>query len=225
MGVKGVSLSFADQLRQQSAELWVRMLTHPFVEALGGGRLSLGRFRYFMRQDYVFLIEYARVLAFASAKAPNLESMARFARLLDETLNSEMALHRSFCSDFGITELQLVRTRPGRSTTAYTRFLLKMAKEGIEEISAALLPCQWSYDEIGRALARKHRGPADSFHARWIASYDSPEYHDVTEWLINFVDRIGSGTSRARRERMHRIFAESCNHEMAFWDSAWNLGR
>lgn len=214
-------LPFSQQLRERSRVAWDRIRTHPFVTALGDGTLSLGRFRYFMRQDYLFLIEYSRVLAVAAAKSPDLESMGRFAGLLDETLHSEMALHRGFCADFGITRAELEMTRAAPATVAYTKFLLETAFEtGIEEICAVLLPCQWSYDEIGRSLAATTRAPLESFHRRWIDGYNSPEYQQVTAWLIGFVDRLGSEADRATRAGMHGLFAESCRHELEFWDAA-----
>ncbi|MBI4220661.1 MAG: thiaminase II [Chloroflexi bacterium] len=218
--------SFAHELRDRSGELWQRMSNHRFVEAIGDGTLSLERFSYFMGQDYLFLIEYSKVLALAAAKSSDLESMGRFAKLLDETLNSEMALHRSFCKDFGIGERELERTIPGRATSGYTGFLVRTGfQQGIEQISAALLPCQWSYDEIGRSLAMKMSAPPDSFHARWVAGYDSEEYHGVTEWLIRFVDRIGLTVTPDLKEGIQNVFDESCRHEIAFWDAAWNLAR
>lgn len=196
------------------------------MQAIGDGTLSLGRFCYFMRQDYLFLIEYARVLAMAAGKAPDLDSMTRFAALLSETLNSEMALHRSFCGDFGITPRQLELTRPSAATAAYIQFLVGVAtRGGIEEIAAALLPCQWSYDEMGRSLARSRRVRPGSFHRRWIDGYNSPEYHAVTEWLVGFVDRIGPRASTATQSLMYELFEESCDHEFRFWESAWRLGR
>jgi len=42
-------------------------------------------------------------LALGAARAPELEVMSWFAGLLDETLNTEMELHRGYCAQFGIT--------------------------------------------------------------------------------------------------------------------------
>ena len=53
------------------------------MQAMGDGSLSLERFSYYMRQDFLFLIDYCRVLAIASAKSPDLASMGRFAALLE----------------------------------------------------------------------------------------------------------------------------------------------
>ena len=50
------------------------------------------------------------------------DEMGWFAKLLDETLNTEMALHVSFCEEFGISEAELLATQPSPTTQAYTRF-------------------------------------------------------------------------------------------------------
>ena len=41
---------------------WQKTLMHPFVVGLGNGSLPLEKFQFYMCQDYVFLIEYSRVL-------------------------------------------------------------------------------------------------------------------------------------------------------------------
>lgn len=198
--------------------------THPFVVAMGDGTLSLERFQYYMRQDYLFLIDYARVLALAAAKSPSLSSMGHWAALLDETLNSEMELHRGFCADFGITVDELEATEPMPATVAYTDHLLRSAYDGdIEVLSAALLPCQWGYDEIGRTLAAAGKAPEHSFHARWIEGYNSPEYQQMTTWLRQFVDELGAASTDAQRKRMLDVFRESTKYEYLFWEAAWNL--
>ncbi|MFP6595537.1 MAG: hypothetical protein VB860_11320 [Dehalococcoidia bacterium] len=121
---------------------------------MGDGTLSLDRFRFFMQQDYLFLIDYSRAIAIACAKSPDLDSMGHWVKLLDKTLNSEMALHRSFCVDFGITEEELAATQPSPATISYTKHLVDTAySEGIAGIAAAMLPCQWGYDDAAQHLA------------------------------------------------------------------------
>ena len=152
------SMRYSQQLKAACEKDWRKAhKDHPFVQAMGDGSLSLDRFSYYMRQDYLFLIDYCRVLAIASAKSPNLESMGRFASLLDETLNSEMELHRGFCSDLGITEADIEATSPSPATVAYTSHLVRRAYDGsIAEIAASLLPCQWGYDAVSYTHLRAH---------------------------------------------------------------------
>ena len=73
------------------------ILAHQFVNGVGDGTLPVERFKHYVTQDYVYLMDYSRALALASAKAPMLDDMSWFAGLLDETLNVEMALHREYC--------------------------------------------------------------------------------------------------------------------------------
>lgn len=215
----------SEELRSACADDWRKAHEdHPFVVGMGDGTLSLERFQYYMRQDYLFLIDYSRVLALAAAKSPALDSMGHWAQLLDETLNSEMDLHRGFCSDFGITVEALEATEPMPMTVAYTDHLLRSAYEGdIHELSAALLPCQWGYDEIGRSLGKLQKAPENSFHARWIEGYNSPEYQQMTTWLRAFVDELGGSATEHQRARMLSAFRASTRYEYLFWDAAWNL--
>ncbi|MEX2377010.1 MAG: thiaminase II [Dehalococcoidia bacterium] len=218
-------MGFSDELKNACADDWRKAHEdHPFIHAMGDGTLSLDQFQYFMRQDYLYLVDYCRVLAVACAKCPDLESMGWWARLLDETLNQEMALHRSFCSDFGITEQELESTEPTPATVAYTDHLLRVAyEEGIGAIAAAILPCQWGYDQVGRSLAARLTAPEGSFHVRWVAGYNIPEYQQLTEWLRGFVDILGDGASPRVRERMVEVFRASTRYEYLFWDAAWRL--
>lgn len=217
---------FSDQLRHACAADWrAAHVEHPFVRALGDGSLSLEHFRYFMRQDYVFLISYCRVLGFAAAKCRDLESMGCWARLLDETLNSEMHLHRTFCAGIGISRARLEATVPAPATLAYTSHLLRTAYgDSIAVIAAAVLPCQWGYDAIGRALARRPGATNGSFHERWISGYNGPEYRRLTLWLRRSVDRLGARADPGEKALMLQAFRESTTHELAFWDQAWRIG-
>ncbi|MFW6174325.1 MAG: thiaminase II [Chloroflexota bacterium] len=216
---------FSAELRSRYDDLWRKTHhEHPFVRGIGDGTLDMERFRYFMRQDYLFLIDFSRTIAVAASKCPDLESMGWWAKLLDGVLNGEMELHRSFCADFGISEHDLETTAPAPATVGYTQHLLTMAERGsIAEIAAGMLPCQWGYDDCGRHLAETMTAEPGSLHARWIAGYTDPEYQRLTKWLVGFTDRMAESAGPAERARMSRLFGESLRHEYMFWDAAWNL--
>ncbi len=149
-------MGFIADIERQSQSMRQAILTHPFVTGVGDGTLPVEKFKYYVAQDYVYLIDFSRVLALASARAPRLEDMSWFAGLLDETLNVEMALHRSYCEEFGISSEELEATPASPTTIAYTSFLLKTAHQGsFGELVASLLPCQWGYWEIGDHLSKR----------------------------------------------------------------------
>src|SRR5439155_11580244 len=114
-------------------------------------------FKFWVRQDYLFLIDYARLLAMAVVKAPDLPTMRRFADLVQATLNVEMELHQAYAAGFGITPEELEAKTKAPTTQAYTDFLLRAAAGDHTELLAALLPCMWGFSEIGQRLSQGPR--------------------------------------------------------------------
>ncbi|MEJ2721247.1 MAG: thiaminase II, partial [bacterium] len=141
--------SLSRRFREDTAGIWSRILAHPFVRGIGDGSLPREHYVFYLEQDYVYLTEFSRVLALASAKAERLTEMGYLAGLLEATLNTEMELHRRTCADFGITGEQLAAVGPAPVTTAYANFLVRTCYEGrFSDIVAVLLPCEQGYAEI-----------------------------------------------------------------------------
>ena len=214
-------MSFSNELKSNNINLWNKThVEHPFVLGMKDGSLEFNKFKFYMIQDYKFLIEYCRVISIAISKAKSFEFMSFLSNLLNETLNSEMKLHESFCDDFGIKKSDLINSKSALGTQAYCNYLLSIAyKFESELIACSLLPCQWGYDEIGRNLLKDNQAKEKSFHKRWINAYNDPEYQNVTTWLINYVDSI---KEKVDNKIANEIFEESLQQELKFWDSAWD---
>ncbi|HEX6548711.1 MAG TPA: thiaminase II [Candidatus Dormibacteraeota bacterium] len=216
-------MGFSDQLRAAADPIWRAQLEHPFVRGIGDGTLDLVRFRFWVRQDYRFLVEYCRLFALGAARSPDLETLTRFADLLQATARTEMDLHRAYAADFGIDEVELEATPMAPTTQGYTDFLLRTAAtDDFAELAAALLPCMWGFAEVGSALAAGPR-PADPRYAAWIAAYAGEEFRALATWCRALVDRLAADAGEASRERMTRAFVTSSRYELAFWEMAWRL--
>src|SRR5215210_7670020 len=111
---------FSEYLRRVAERIWAAQHAHPFVRGIGDGTLDLDRFAFWVRQDYLFLIEYARLFGLAAARAPDLTTMARFADLLQATVRTEMDLHRGYAARFGIGLEELEREPMAPTTRGYT---------------------------------------------------------------------------------------------------------
>lgn len=213
--------SFSDDLRGSAAEVWSAQHDHPFVRGIADGTLDPRRFRFYVRQDYVFLIEYGRLLALACARAPRLDWMEQFAELARSTLHDEMDLHRRYAEGWGISRGELEREAPGPVIRAYTDFLLRTATLGeYGELIAALLPCMWGYSELGQVLATRGR-PDDERYAQWVAAYASEEFAELARWCRRVCDELGDDAAPPLRRRMQHAFVTSSGHELAFWEAAW----
>ena len=211
---------FSDRLRATADLVWQAQHDHPFVRAIGDGSVDMARFRFWVRQDYLFLIDYARLFALAVARAPDLDAMTTFAKLCHETLTTEMALHRAYAAEFGISAADLESETKAPATQAYTDFLLRTAALGdYAELVAALLPCMWGFSEVGTRL--KQRGlPSQPQCAAWIEMYASPEFAGLAAWCRDLMDRAAAGLPDSHLQRLVAAFLTSSRHELAFWDAA-----
>ena len=214
-------MALTGELREVAEPVWEATLAHPMVERLGKGTLDEEPFRYWVRQDYVYLVEYSRVFALGAAAAPDLERMGTFAELLDETINTEMDLHRSYAAEFGISEAQLEATDPSPTTRAYTDFLVRVAAEGtFGDLVAALLPCMWGFNVTGRRLAERGLPDHDQY-AAWIEMYAGEEFTELAEWCKDLMDDVAAESTARDRERYRELFLTSARYEYMFWDAAW----
>lgn len=220
-----MSERFSDRLYRLAHPVWEAQHSHPFVRGIADGTLDLEKFKFWLRQDYLFLIDYARLLALAVARAPDVVVMRRFADLVHATLNVEMELHRSYAAEFGISADELEAEEKASTTRAYTDFLLRPAAAGdFSELIAALLPCMWGFSEIGQRLAQEPR-PADERYAKWIEMYSSVEFAELASWCRGLVDRVAAGLPEDILRRMEDAFLTSSRYELLFWEMAWRQER
>lgn len=211
----------SDVMLTAARPIWDAQLRHPFVLGIADGSLPPERFERWVRQDYLYLKEFARVFAWATAKADRLGSMSWYAAVLDLTLNTEMALHREYAARFGINEEELEAEEMWPTTRAYTDFLVRTAADGdMAELLAALLPCAWGYAWLGSRLAELQR-PADQRYADWIEQYASDEFQDAARWLREETERVADLVSDAKRERLVELFVLSSRYEHRFWEMCW----
>ena len=217
-------MGFIAEIENQTLSIRQAILEHPFITGIGDGSLTIDRFRYYVIQDYAYLIDYSRALAIASARAIDLQDMSWFAGLLDETLNQEMALHRSYCQEFGINLQELESVEPASTTKSYTNFLLKTAYQGsFGELVASLLPCQWGYWEIGDHLLKRGLPTSAPLYAQWIKMYTSEEFTELAHQIREMADRIGGGAGLAEQAAMRQAYTDSVRLEHRFWDMAYGL--
>lgn len=214
------TIKFTDRLLANVHDIWEANHNHPFVQELGQGTLEKETFIQYMKQDYVYLIDYAKLFAIASVKSPDLETMGKFASIFNETLNFEMALHREFAAEFGITHEELEKAEPTPVNLAYTNYMLNVAQNGsLAEVVACLLPCAWDYWEIGKLLRKQYGDQlATNPYAKWIETYDSEEFGAGAKWLIDLMDRLAEGKPERELAVLEKHFNITSKYEYLFWD-------
>lgn len=190
----------------------------PFIKELGYGTLAKNKFIYYLQQDSLYLIDYAKALSLVAAKSRGEKNIALAIDFAVGALVAERSLHGHYFSLFGVTP-GLVKAP---ACFAYTSHLLRcVAMESLAEGMAALLPCFWVYREVGQHVLA-NRGPQNPYD-QWIDTYSGKEFIEATARAIAYTDSLAEEAGGEQRRLMEEAFAMSCRLEYYFWDDAGNL--
>src|SRR5690606_7136104 len=211
--------SFSERLYAAAGGIWEQSHRHPFLTELSNGTLDPQRFIYYMKQDYVYLIEYSKMFAYGSIKAQDLATIGTMSELLHSTLHVEMDLHRQYAERFGISREELELTTPSPTLIAYTKYMLEAAAQGtLADVVAALLPCMWSYREAGCRFAESPEALEHPLYREWVLMYSSKEFGELTDWTIALMNELAEGLPERELARLERHFVTASKFEYLFWD-------
>ena len=220
-------MGFTTELWTAIRPIYAEILRHPFIAGLTDGSLPRESFQFYAVQDALYLRDFARALAIASARAPREDWIIMFAEHAAGALRVERSLHESFFADFGVKPDHVARTPLAPTNLAYTSYLLAVAYGApFHEALAALLPCYWIYWEVGKELERA--GSGDPLYARWIGTYASAEFGGVVRAVLDATDAVAAALGEGERAAMRRHFVTTSRYEWMFWEmgyrrEAWPL--
>ena len=211
-------LSESQRLKERGAASWAAAVAHPMVTEIGAGTLPHETFRFYFEQNLGYLHEYARAIALTIGRGPDRAAMSILTRFLGQIVDVEIPANESFLTRLGGSPGTAVPLLP--TAYAYTRHLLDVCRQGHLAVAlAALLPCQWSYGEIGQRLVQAP--PADPVYADWITLFAGDGYDDLVTASTGLLDR---SCTAADQPRTADAFDRSTRYETAFWQMAYSRG-
>jgi thiaminase (transcriptional activator TenA) len=219
-------LAFSASLRAQCDRIWAGLHAHPFLGELTRGTLPLDKFRFFIEQDLLFLPAFARCMAMGAAKSTGEAELEFFTRQLDGIIRLEIPSNRRLLDQVISLGAQDRGGAAGMApaNVAYTSFLLATAAGGGPlEITAAILPCSWSYIEIARGL--KDGVAEHPVYSDWVGFYLQDE---EAELVLNMRETFDEMTREGvvgddKRRQLADIFTMSSRLEGLFWEMAYTL--
>lgn len=214
------------RLREACAADWQAYTGHEFVRALADGSLPEPAFRYYLGQDYLFLIHFARAYGLAVYKADALVDMRAAAASLAAILDVEMDLHVKFCAGWGLDEAEMAALPEDTATTAYSRYVLEAGLAGdLLDLHVALAPCIIGYAEIGATLAAGDRLTGNPYR-EWIEMYAGADYQQLAAEEIETIERLGARRGgEVRLDALARTFGMATRLEADFWQMGLNAAR
>ena len=97
-------------LRKKNISNWLLYTQHEFLKKLSEGTLKKDCFLNYLKQDYLFLIQFSKAWSLAVLKSDNLDEMKISASTVNDLINFEMQLHIDLCNEYGISKTDLEST-------------------------------------------------------------------------------------------------------------------
>lgn len=204
--------------------IWNEYNEHPFVKGIEDGTLDRDKFRYYIKQDYLYLKEYAKVFAIGVAKAKSTETALLFSKYIS-VMNGELDVHSGYMGRFNISLEEIDNAKASIDNLSYTSYMLRVAyEEGEAEILSAILSCAYSYEVIAKKIVKNNpESVNDEFYGAWIKGYSSEEYSKGNKVLLDTLDRLTEDYTESRIAHLTDIFVACSRYELMFWDMAWEL--
>ena len=202
-------MTMTERLLEATKEIWDGYNETPFVKGIADGSLDHEKFKYYMIQDYLYLLDYTKVFSIGTAKAKNLDAMRLFAGYTHSILDGEMDIHRAYMTRLGIAKEEAEQTPVALDNLSYTSYMLRVA---YEEGEAAK-----------KILAEYPAADKHEFYGEWVSGYASDSYHEDNEVLADLMNRLTEDYSEKRKQHLVDIFTACSRYEAAFWDMAWEM--
>ena len=213
-----MSASFSALLRAEADEIWREIFDNPFLKEVQQGTLPMEKFRYYLAQDYLYLEGFGRAVALALAKAPDSRTLELLSKRI--TTPVERPLQRKLMGLAGLSTQDAESLGHAPTNLAYVNHMITTAATGgLGQTAAALLPCPWSYHEIGSLLA-----PVDHpVYGQWAVAYKEGLLEESTNAWRGFLDQEEAKAGDRERHAMRDAFMTSSRYEYLFWRMAYRL--
>jgi len=217
-------MSFSRGLKAEATKVWEEGYNHPFVQEIGQGTLDKEKFKFYLLQDYLYLLQYAKVFATAAIKSDTEELMTNFTKIQYYILANEMGLHREYMAGFGIKSEDMNNVKSSLYNRTYTANMLAIGHTGgLAEIMATIFPCAWTYSDWSKRLKEQYADKLEgNFYRTWIEKYASGEFEESFAWFYDTLDNLVSNMTDKQRGKIKDIFISSVEFEYLFWDMAYN---
>lgn len=161
-------------------ELIDHIVHSDFVEAMKDGTIEDERFRYYLKQDHIY-VKYYKAAGEVIGKNTGDDNIRE---LYNEIGSEEPEFHRNMLKQFGIDEAGIKESEINYTTYSYINHLLRWSKDSSINGMLSMFPCQWSYGYIAEATA----APSEKYRF-WFDFYRSKDYRSITDKYLEILQK------------------------------------
>ena len=207
-------------------KVWSAYLTHRFAEKIFAGQLSNSEFKYYLIQDYFYLLEYGRAFLALGYKSKTHKEMVFAIENSKGIIYGEAKMHEQLLNN-DIKEHEIKHAIPSLTTNAYTNYFNNLVIKGeFIDLLVALAACTISYGTLAQLMKKKYPVISEDHPFKaWIDEYSSTDFEKITEEYIQFINSYSKTISLSKLKDLNKIFGDVCRLEIAFFNQCFEHSR
>ena len=212
-------MKFSTVLFESVKDLWDQAANKPFVTEMAMGVLEEQGYRYYMIQDYLYLLEYIDILGsiYECSDDPELKEFISF--VIEQTKKETMQVHIPNMREMGITDEEISACPESREIADYVNYMrTQVRNEGVLAGLTAQLQCSWVYAYIGKQMKQYPDDISSSPYRSWFEAYTCDDYISANQKWIDILDEKAKGVEEEEARKLCRIFRTCAEYENSFWD-------
>jgi thiaminase/transcriptional activator TenA len=214
-------MRLSEKLRKDAEDIWNKIFLHPFVKEIFEGTLPEYKFRFYILQDYNYLISSIKNFALLASKADDVNTMKELINIATIEATGEFEGYINLLKKMNLTIWEAEKEEQLQTGISYSSFLLSTSSlNTYEEGITAVLPCYWLYAEIARLHKKKLTGNKNNLYKQWAYYYLKNDYLELVNKIRRLVDEIDSNFPY---DKLKYAFRTSSRYEYMFWDSMYNM--
>ena len=198
----------------ESARIFEGIKSLPFIKDLADGSLAPSRFDRYIAQDELYLGNYGRQMFQLADMMTDPAQQEMFRLFAQIGLDGEKAMHEMLIARFGID----TEVTPSVVTATYNAHTQAALESGSKEVAlAAMLPCMWSYNEVGLyilSIASLEGNP----YKELVLESGNDEFTQGVNSVLALADEWAAAVDDDTRAKMSRAYLAAALFEFAFWD-------
>lgn len=214
-------MNLSQQLKQDAQEIWNDIYQHPFVVELCEGTLPIEKFKYYVLQDYNYLVGSIKNFALLASKAKSVPMLQELVEISAIESRGEFQAYNELLEKLDLSIEDAKNTEQALAGISYSSFLLSTSENrSFEEGITAVLPCYWTYAEIAKYHKDKINRNSKELYKEWAAYYLESDYLELVNRIKKIVNSIDNDFPY---EKLKSAFINSSRYEYEFWNEVYSL--
>ncbi|WP_315788507.1 TenA family transcriptional regulator [Fischerella sp. JS2] len=193
------------------SQIWHAATIHPFLQQCKLGTIKTQQFNTWLVQDYLFVVEFTRMLAKVLASAPP----HHFELILGglAALQDELSWFKKKAAE---RQLNL-NTKKQPICTKYCEYMHSLGTKPYPVQATALWAIELAYNQ-GWQLPGEMPAPYNEFANRWV----NPGFTEYVKLLEQQADEVLETATNDIQQQAEEAFVKVAKFEQDFWQMAFN---